>query len=335
MARYKEPNRGPGQFIAVDLSRQILPGSYEETPQYLIDRKIDLSKFDAEYRNDETGAPAISPRVLLKVVLYCYSRGLITSRPMARARTENRTVKALAEDTEPYFSVIAGFISKNSEKMKDVFTQALLYCSELGLIKGDLFATDGYKLPSNASKEWSGTIDELKKKKADLAALSSRLIEKHKKLDAEDKNNSDLGKEERTAAKERRKRHIERINKKMEYIDQFFADDPRPRLGTRYEARSNITDNESAKIKGPHGVIQGYNGIAVADGANQVIVAADVAGSVYEGNEIGRASCRERVYPVVYCLHAPNLPHRRLLSPDSPHPPPQSHYTPESPRAVP
>lgn len=266
------------------MTRQILPGSYEETLQYLIDRKIDISKFDAEYRNDETGAPAISPKVLLKIVLYCYSRGLITSRPMARACTENMTVKAMAEDIEPHFSVIADFISKNSEKIKDVFTQVLMYCSELGLIKGDLFAIDGCKLPSNASKEWSGTIDELKKKKADLAALSGRLIEKHKKLDAEDKNNGELSKEERTAAKEQRKRHIERINKKMEYIDQFFVDDPQPRLGTRYEVQSNITDNESAKIKGPHGVIQGYNGIAVADSANQVIVAADVVGSVHEGN---------------------------------------------------
>jgi hypothetical protein len=39
--------------------------------------------------------------------------------------------------------------------------------------------------------------------------------------------------------------------------------------------QSNITDNESAKIKGPHGVIQGYNGIAVADCKNQVIVAVE------------------------------------------------------------
>ncbi|GHV48056.1 hypothetical protein AGMMS49546_38260 [Spirochaetia bacterium] len=135
---------------------------------------------------------------------------------MAKACTENMTVKALAEDIEPHFSVIAEFISKNSEKIKDVFTQVLLYCSELGLIKGDLFAIDGCKLPSNASKEWSGTIEELKKKKADLAALSNRLIEKHKKLDAEDRNNYELSKEARAVVKEQRKRHIERINKKIE-----------------------------------------------------------------------------------------------------------------------
>ncbi|GHV92399.1 hypothetical protein AGMMS50268_29020 [Spirochaetia bacterium] len=51
-----------------------------------------------------------------------------------------------------------------------------------------------------------------------------------------------------------------------------------------YQQCQNNTDNKSAKIKRPHGIIQGYNGIAVADVENQVIAAADVAGSVHEGD---------------------------------------------------
>jgi hypothetical protein len=52
--------------------------------------------------------------------------------------------------------------------------------------------------------------------------------------------------------------------------------------------KSNITDNESGKINRtagsrPHGVIQGYNGLAAADGKNQIIIAADANGSVAEG----------------------------------------------------
>jgi hypothetical protein len=56
------------------------------------------------------------------------------------------------------------------------------------------------------------------------------------------------------------------------------------RIGAGGDAiKSNITDNESGTIKGAHGVIQGYNGIAVTDSKNQVIVAANAYGSVYEG----------------------------------------------------
>jgi hypothetical protein len=46
--------------------------------------------------------------------------------------------------------------------------------------------------------------------------------------------------------------------------------------------KSNVTDNESGKIKGPHGVIQGYDGLAVADSKNQIIVAAQANGTVAE-----------------------------------------------------
>ena len=38
------------------------------------------------------------------------------------------------------------------------------------------------------------------------------------------------------------------------------------RLGAGGEViQSNVTDNESGKIKSPHGILQGYNGIAIAD----------------------------------------------------------------------
>ena len=35
--------------------------------------------------------------------------------------------------------------------------------------------------------------------------------------------------------------------------------------------KSNVTDNESGKLNGPHGVIPGYDGLAVADRKQQVI----------------------------------------------------------------
>jgi hypothetical protein len=41
----------------------------------------------------------------------------------------------------------------------------LLVCEEMNLLGGTMFALDGCKLPSNASKEWSGTFPELHKKK--------------------------------------------------------------------------------------------------------------------------------------------------------------------------
>ena len=55
MARYKVIDTSP-RFTPVDLSRQLLPGIIEHAADHLIDHELDLSGFDARYRNDATGA---------------------------------------------------------------------------------------------------------------------------------------------------------------------------------------------------------------------------------------------------------------------------------------
>jgi len=98
-----------GQFIAVNLGEQLVPGTFEWTLNYLIDR-IDLSLFEENYNNDAKGACAYPPKALLKIVMYCYSTGIISSRPMEKACRNNITVKALAEDLEPDHDTIATLI---------------------------------------------------------------------------------------------------------------------------------------------------------------------------------------------------------------------------------
>jgi len=45
----------------------------------LVDHELDLNALDAKFKNDETGASAYDPRVMLKIVLLAYSHGLLTS----------------------------------------------------------------------------------------------------------------------------------------------------------------------------------------------------------------------------------------------------------------
>src|SRR5215467_3454316 len=187
MPRYKYSNISQGLFLTVNLNEQLLPDTFEWTISYLID-KMDLSSFDKNYNNDELGAAAYSPKVLLKIIIYCYSRGILSSRNIEEACKDNIIVKALAEDFEPDHDTIAAFISTNSEAVKDLFTQILLKCSQLKLITGEMFAIDGCKLPSNASKEWSGTISELKKKRDKLKEYINRLLLQHQELDKDEES---------------------------------------------------------------------------------------------------------------------------------------------------
>jgi hypothetical protein len=77
-----------GKRIPVVFEDQILPGSFECALCHLLDR-IDLSGFEARYRNEAGGASAYHPRVLLKIVLLAYARG--SSNPkVAEGRRDSR-----------------------------------------------------------------------------------------------------------------------------------------------------------------------------------------------------------------------------------------------------
>jgi hypothetical protein len=59
---------------------------------------------------------------------------------------------------------------------------------------------------------------------------------------------------------------------KEDKISQWM-DTHEDRIGSQGKpVKSNITDNESAKIATSHGVIQGYNGIAAVDEKHKTII---------------------------------------------------------------
>ena len=280
MARYKETDNSQGQFLTVNLKEQIMRGTFEWTVDHIINR-TDLLLFENKYKNDEKGAAAYHPKVLLKIILFCYSRGIITSRKIERACRENIIVKALAEDSEPDHDTIAAFISTNNEEVSDLFTKILFKCSELKLITGEMFAIDGCKLPSNASKECSGKIEELKKKRDKLRKYIGRVIKQHRELDKDEKAAKHQRKYAKTmgSRKDRKARQLKRLNKKLDRMDKFL-ETAEPKKGLSiYEVQSNITDNESGLIKSSKGYIQGYNGVTIADSGSQIIITAEVTGS--------------------------------------------------------
>ena len=86
-------------------------------------------------------------------------------------------------------------------------------CDQMGLIGKEMFAVDGCKLPSNASKEWSGTKEEFDKKCSKLEEAISRMIERHRDLDKQEKESELVVREQRYV--EKLKRRVKRIRKWM------------------------------------------------------------------------------------------------------------------------
>lgn len=268
MARYKPYQYDQMVMVPISFRDQLEPGTLEYTFNELVEHHIDLSVFEARYQNDNTGARAIHPKLLLKVILFAYSRGMTSSRQIERACGENILFMALSGGYRPDHSTLAHFVSSMKKEIESVFGNILLVCDELNLLGGTHFSLDGVKLPSNASKEWSGTFQELKKKRDKLRAKLQQVLTEH--IHQDELSSSET---ERRQQQEKRLLHqVQRLN--------AFLQEQKPKIGKgREEIQSNVTDNQSAKMPTSHGVIQGYNAQALVDGKHQVIVHAEAFSS--------------------------------------------------------
>src|SRR5210317_2655097 len=176
MAKYKRYDYSQSVLIPVCLPEQLVPGTLEFAIHTLVESRMDMSLFDSNYQNDETGRSAYDPKILLKVVLLAYSRGLTSSRPIERACCENVLFMAISCNQRPDHSTIASFVSSMKDQIKPLFRDILLVCDQEGLLGGSFFAIDGCKISSNASKEWSGKIEDLKKKKEKIECKIKSLV---------------------------------------------------------------------------------------------------------------------------------------------------------------
>jgi len=271
MARYKRYDYNQMIMVPVSLEDQLVPGTLEYAIHHIIEERLDVSIFDDRYSNDETGRTAISPKVLLKIVLLGYSRGLLSSRSLEKACCENITFMALACGQKPDHSTFAAFVSSLDKEIEAMFTKVLLICEEEDLLGGTHFSLDGLKLPSNAAKEWSGTFSDLKKKQEALERKVSEALHEHRDADKREKGKSET-------EHKRREKRIRKLKQKADRIDKFLAEND-PKTGSSgKEIQSNVTDNESAKMATSHGVVQGYNAHAIVDEKHQVVMHAEAYG---------------------------------------------------------
>jgi transposase len=271
VARYKPVDRSL-RFIAVDPAAQILPGSFEHALCVLIDEEVGLEGFDARFKNDAVGAPGYNPAVVLKIVLLAYSKGIVRSRDIEALCRQNVLFNAVSGDSQPHFTTIARFVSSHHAAIAELFAGVLVICNREGLIGRQMFAIDGVKLPSNASKARSGRRADFEREAAKMQAQIDKLLQAHRAADAQ-------GEAGDAAGDSRAAQRVERLRAQAEQLREWLHEHPQDRKGPNGKVRqSNRTDNESAKMATGKGVIQGYTGVAAVDEKHQIIVEAQAHG---------------------------------------------------------
>ena len=237
---------------------------------------LDLEPLLATYRNAEGGFPAFDPRMQLKVLLYGYSVGVVSSRRLEKATFEDLAVRWLAADQHPHFTTLARFRVRNLPLMDGLFHQVLMQCREAGLVKLGRVALDGTKIQASASRHKSKSYARLREEEGELRRMAREILAEAQKTDEEedklygaDKNPllhplpSDW-KERLKKAREARRALEERAEAKgkdePETTDQYNFTDPDSRI---------VQDSGNKRA-----FVQGYNAQAAVDAESQVIVMA-------------------------------------------------------------
>ena len=295
MPRYKG-NDPQDIMVPVCLDEQLLAGTIEHAIDWIVDHEIDTSRFDAFYNNDGCGRPAYDPKALLKVVLFGYSKGMVSSRQIEKACRTNIVFMALCGDVHPDHATIARFVTAHAAALRQVFRDVLLIAAQGDLIGAELFALDGCKISSNAAKEHSGSHAELRKKVEKLEHRLAAMMDEHCSRDGKD-DDADQDQSDPPKGVERYQSQIDRI--------KDFLSEHEPRIGIQgKEVKSNITDNKSAKLKSGSGYIQGYNALALVDAKHQIIVHAEPIGQINEAPLLPRMVRR-----AVHALRKAGLEH--------------------------
>jgi transposase len=244
----------------------------------VVDDHLDLKPLLANYHNEAGGFPAFDPRLQLKILLYGYCVGVVSSRRMEKATYEDLATRWLSADQHPHFTTLARFRRQNLPLMYDLFHQVLELCREAGLVKLGRVALDGTKIKASASKHKSKSYQRIREQETDLRRVAHDLLREAERVDEEedklygaDKNPllhplPPDWKERLKKLKEARKAIEERERKKGK---------PTPEAKTQY----NFTDPDSRIMQesgNKGGYVQGYNAQIAVDAKSQVIVMAAV-----------------------------------------------------------
>jgi transposase len=257
---------------------------------------LDLSTILDTYTEDR-GFPPYHPGMMVALLLYGYSRGVYSSRQLARACEERVDVMAVTGLNRPDFRTIADFRKRHLAALSDLFVQVLQLCRAAGLVQFGHVAVDGTKVKANASRHTAMSYARMKTTEQALSAEVDAWLDRAHEADAaeDQEHGADWRGDEMPEWMADKQRRLAAIRAAKAALEAEAANPPEPddecgpgaSSGMRWQGRAlrgedggppdraqrNFTDPGSRILPTRDGFVQGYNGQIAVDAAHQVIVA--------------------------------------------------------------
>src|SRR5580700_3548043 len=140
-------------------------------------RELDLAPFLAGYRADGQGKKAYHPRMMVALIMYCYCKGIRSSRAIEMATWDDVGARVICGGLHPDHATGARFVARHREPLKGLLVASLAACAREGLVRVDVAAGDGTKVKANASMAANATAEQLGLDIAELEKLLAAEVE--------------------------------------------------------------------------------------------------------------------------------------------------------------
>jgi transposase len=183
-------------FRSYDLNQQLLlpPDlrqwlAADHLALYLSDvvESLNLTEILNAYEAGEgRGRPPYQPVLMVKLLIYGYCTGRMSSRKIEQATHDDVAFRVLACNQQPDHDSIAAFRKRHLAALAKLFVQILELCQRAGLVKLGHVAIDGTKIKANASKWRTLSYAGMSDAEAKLSAEVERLLAEAQRIDEEE-----------------------------------------------------------------------------------------------------------------------------------------------------
>ena len=141
--RYVNVDRQTPMLLAPDLREWV---AADDLVHFVIEAVDGLPLKTLHSNVRGTGSAQYPPRMMLALLIYCYAKGVFSSRRIEKATYHDVAVRYLTADTHPDHDTIARFRRTNFDAVAECFVGVLELAQEIGVLKVGTVSTDGTKL---------------------------------------------------------------------------------------------------------------------------------------------------------------------------------------------
>lgn len=245
---------------------------------------MDLSEFEKNYHGFR-GQPPISPRVLIKVLLYAMSRRIRSSRQIEYALGFHVDFMWLAECRGIDHSTLCDFRKNHFEELKDLFRQLGKLALTMGIARLNEITFDGTRVRANNSRYATLTAEGLEKR---LDELEKELGEWAREIERNDEREGGQPKTQIPPELLDAKARQAKLQEALEKVRQMDED---RRKNQQIDPKKNpaqipTTDPDSRVLPNKEGgYAANFTPLAAVAVHGDFIVATDVINSVTESTE--------------------------------------------------